>query len=109
VANVEGQRAGIFFYGIHGQLASPWSANSTSLLCVKSPLQRMSVLHSGGTPGQCDGVLSEDWNAYRAAHATALGQPFLRGETVWAQGWFRDPPGLKTTKLSNGLVFAVGP
>jgi hypothetical protein len=109
VTNVEGQRTGIFFYGIHGQLASPWSANSTSLLCVKSPLQRMSVLNSGGTPGQCDGVLSEDWNAYRAAHATALGQPFLRGETVWAQGWFRDPPGLKTTKLSNGLVFAIGP
>jgi hypothetical protein len=109
VTNVEGQRAGIFFYGIHGQLASPWSANSTSVLCVKSPLQRMSALNSGGTPGQCDGVLSEDWNAYRAAHATALGQPFLRGETVWAQGWFRDPPGLKTTKLSNGLVFAVGP
>jgi len=109
VANVEGQRNGIFFYGIHGQVASPWSANGSSLLCVKSPLQRMSVLTSGGTTGLCDGVLAEDWNAFRAAHATALGQPFIRGETVWAQGWFRDPPGLKTTKLSNGLVFAIGP
>jgi hypothetical protein len=109
VTQVEGQRTGLIFYGIQGQVASPWSAASTSFLCVKSPLQRMSASSSGGTSGLCDGVLIEDWNSYRAAHPSALGQPFAGGETVWAQGWFRDPPGLKTTKLSNGLVFAVAP
>jgi len=109
VTNVEGQRMGLCFYGINGQAASPWSSASTSLLCVKAPLQRMSILNSGGTAGQCDGALDDDWNAYRTGHLTALGQPFGGGETVWAQGWFRDPPGVKTTKLSNGLVFAVAP
>lgn len=109
VTPVEGQRTGLIFYGLNGQVASPWSSASTSFLCVKSPLQRMSVSSSGGTAGLCDGVLAQDWNAYRAAHPNALGQPFTGGETVWAQGWFRDPPGLKTTKLSNGLVFAVAP
>jgi hypothetical protein len=69
----------------------------------------MSPLNSGGTNAVCDGVLSEDWNLFIATHASALGQPFLGGETVWAQGWFRDSPSAKTTALSNGLVFAVAP
>jgi hypothetical protein len=54
-------------------------------------------------------VLSIDWNAYIASHPSALGQPFAGGETVWAQAWFRDPPAPKTTNLSDGLVFVVGP
>lgn len=109
VSNVEGQRAGIFFYGIAGPRASPWSAGSSSSLCVQPPTQRMGVQSSGGTAGACDGTLSEDWNAYIATHPSALGQPFSDGHHVWAQAWFRDPPAPKTTNLSNGLVFLVGP
>ena len=33
---------------------------------------------------------------------------FQGGETVNAQGWFRDPQASKTTNLSDGLEFVVG-
>jgi hypothetical protein len=87
----------------------PWSASSTSYLCVKAPTQRLGTQSSGGTSGACDGVLADDWNAYVASHPNALGQTFTGGETVWAQAWFRDPPAPKTTNLSDALVFQVGP
>ena len=109
INNLESHRMGVIFYGIHGQHASPWGAGGTSLLCVKSPTQRLHPYDSGGSPGSCNGLISEDWNLFISTHASALGQPFLGGETVWAQGWFRDPPSAKTTALSNGLVFAVAP
>lgn len=109
LANVDGQRAGRFFYGLSGSLALPWGVNGPSTLCVKSPTQRMLAYNSGGVAGACDGSLSEDWNAFIAANPTALGQPFGGGETVWAQGWFRDPASPKTTALSNAWVFTVAP
>jgi hypothetical protein len=109
VSNLDGQRSGLLFYGIHGQLASPWGAGGTSLLCVKSPTQRMTLHNTSGTAGACDGSLSEDWNAYISSHSSALGSPFTRGDLVWCQAWFRDPPSPKTSALSNGLVFSVGP
>jgi hypothetical protein len=109
VANVEGQRSGLLFYGLSGGQFLPWSSTSTSRLCVKSPTQRMGTQSSGGTLNACDGSFAQDWNAYIATHPIALGQPFTGGETVWAQAWFRDPPAPKTTNLSNGLVFLVAP
>jgi hypothetical protein len=54
-------------------------------------------------------VFSLDWNAFRATHASALGQPFVAGDSVWAQAWFRDPPSPKTTQLSDALAFSVCP
>jgi hypothetical protein len=71
--------------------------------------QAAAIAGPGLTAGACDGVLSEDWNLYVATHLGALGQPFTGGETVWAQGWFRDPPAPKTTNLSNALVFSTFP
>jgi hypothetical protein len=109
ISNLESHRLGLVFYGIHGQLAAPWGVGGSSLLCVKAPTQRMHAYNSGGTTGLCNGLISEDWNLFIATHASALGQPFAGGETVWAQGWYRDPPTAKTTGLSNGLVFAVAP
>jgi hypothetical protein len=106
---VEGQTSGLIFYGISGRLAAPWGSGSSSFLCVKSPTQRMATQNTGGTDGACDGTLSEDWLAFVAAHPGALGAPFAAGQTVNAQGWFRDPPAAKTTSLSNGLEFTVGP
>jgi hypothetical protein len=106
---LEGQRSALLFYGLRGQLASPWANGATSLLCVKSPTQRMALHNSGGTSGACDGSLSEDWNAYIAAHPSSLGNPLSAGDVVWCQAWFRDPPSPKTSALSNGLVFAIGP
>jgi hypothetical protein len=73
------------------------------------PTQRTAAQLSGGTAGACDGALSIDWNAYLAANPGALGAPFVGGETVWSQAWFRDPPASKTTNLSDGLRFTVCP
>jgi len=109
VANVEGQKSGLIFYGINGQASSVWASGSTSFLCVKAPTQRMGTQSSGGSNGLCDGSLSEDFNAYLASHPAALGQPFAGGETIWAQAWFRDPPAPKTTNLSDGLEFQLAP
>jgi hypothetical protein len=69
----------------------------------------MGTQTSGGTLNACDGTLSIDWNAFIAANPTSLGCPYSGGETVWAQGWFRDPPSPKTTNLSNALQFTVQP
>jgi glucose/arabinose dehydrogenase len=108
VTNVEGQKAGLLFYGINGPATATWGSGS-SFLCVKAPNQRMGSQSSGGTPNLCDGTLSEDFNTYLSTHPTSLGQPFAGGETVWAQAWFRDPPAPKTTNLSNGLQFVLCP
>jgi hypothetical protein len=107
--NVEGNKFGILFYGTNGRTALPWGAGSTSFLCVKPATQRMGQVSSGGTTGQCNGVLSVDWNAFVTANPTALGAPFVVGEVIDSQAWFRDPPAPKTTNLSDGLEFTVGP
>ena len=106
---LEGQQAGLFFYGIQGQVLSPWAAASSSFLCVKAPTQRMNVQSSGGTVGLCDGTFSQDWLAYVATHATALGAPFMPGTTVQTQAWYRDPPAPKSTNLTNALEFVLAP
>jgi hypothetical protein len=66
-------------------------------------VQRLLPQHSGGTTGACDGVRAEDWTLYIATHPDALGQPFTGGETVWVQGWFRDPPA-RTRVPRGGLT-----
>jgi hypothetical protein len=110
VAGVEGQKQGLLFYGLSnaGFSPLPWGPSS-SFLCVKPPTQRTPPSSSGGTTGQCDGLLSIDWNAYIAANPGALGVPFSGGEHVFAQAWFRDPPSPKTTHLSDALEFLVCP
>lgn len=105
---LEGQKAGLMFYGISGSQSAPWSSGS-SFLCVKSPTQRFDPQISGGVAGQCDGSFSVDWNTYQSSHPGALGQPFSAGQTVWAQAWYRDPPAPKTTNLSDGLSFTLAP
>ncbi len=109
VNGADGQRAGLVMYGVSGPLASPWSATSTSYRCIANPVQRMGTQNSGGTAGVCDGVYTEDWNAYRASHPSALGQPFASGDSVWAQAWYRDPAASKSSGLSNGIEFYVQP
>jgi hypothetical protein len=111
VDSVEGMKQGILFYGLNNPSFVPtvWGSGGTSYLCVKSPTQRMGAQNSGGSIFACDGALIVDWNAYRAAHPGALGSPFVAGETLCAQGWFRDPPSPKTTLLTNALKFFLQP
>ncbi len=108
---VEGQRAGLVFYGVDNSnwTPLPWLTGSTSFLCVKPPTQRTTAQSSGGTAGACDGALSIDWSAFVASNPGSLGAPFQAGDRVFAQGWFRDPGAPKTTNLSNGLEFVVAP
>ena len=109
VANVEGQKSGLVFYSVAGALIQPWSATSTSFLCVKTPTQRSLPQSSGGTAGACNGAFSLDWNAFQAANPGSLGNPWSPGDKVFAQAWFRDPPASKTTNLSDAVEMTYVP
>lgn len=98
----DGQRSGLFVYGIAGAFAAPWGAGT---LCVAAPRQRTFVLSSGGTAGQCDGALSFDWNTYVATHPGALGTPFDALTPVFLQAWARDPGAPGQCVLSNAIEF----
>ncbi|MFM7295969.1 MAG: FG-GAP repeat domain-containing protein, partial [Planctomycetota bacterium] len=79
-SNVEGQKQGLFFYGLAGRNATVWKPGSTSFLCVKSPTQRMTTLASGGTNNACNGSFSLDWLTWLAANPAAQGQPLGAGQ-----------------------------
>jgi len=105
---VEGQRQGLIFYGVSGRIALAWGLNS-GFYCVKQPTQRTPPQSSGGSLGQCNGALAFDWSAFVAATPAALGAPFVAGDTVQAQAWYRDPPSPKSTLFSDALEFVLCP
>ncbi|MCY3000543.1 MAG: hypothetical protein NTV21_01860 [Planctomycetota bacterium] len=105
---IEGGKTGLFFFG-QGQTSVAWAFGSTSTRCVTTPVQRLQSASTGGTAGQCDGSLSTDWNAWRAAHPAGLGSPYAQGQTFYAQTWFRDPQAITGTNLSNALGFTLCP
>jgi subtilisin-like proprotein convertase family protein len=108
--NVEGLRSALFFYGINGRVAFPWSnTGSTSWMCVKSPVQRLPLSNTGGTLSTCNGHISLDLAAYWAAHPLALGQPLQPTEFFQVQAWYRDPPAPKSTNLTDALEFYLCP
>ncbi len=106
---VEGQKTGLLFYGIFGPNNAAWAPGSSSRLCARSPVQRLSSSSTGGTANLCNGVIAQDSRAYLAAHPGSLGQPFAPGVVVNAQAWLRDPPAPGMTNLSNGLQFTMCP
>ena len=99
VTGVEGQRNGLFIHG-SDSITTPWGINGPSYLCVFNQ-GRFGFQDSLGTAGQCDGVMTFDWNALET-----WPQP---GQTVMAQAWFRDPPSQKGTHMSNAISFIAGP
>jgi len=108
----EGNKQGLLFYGITGQLLSgaPWGPGSSSTLCVKAPTQRTPLQPASGTVGNCDGNFSIDWNTYMFNNPLSVGNPRSIGETFDAQYWYRDnSAAVKTTSLSAGLHFALKP
>lgn len=110
LSQVEGQRAGIFFYGINGSQQQSWcNAQGQSFLCVRPPTQRTLSSNSGGAPGSCSGSFTLDWNAFQLANPTALGNPFGIGSAVEVQGWFRDPTSCKTTFLTPAATLTYQP
>jgi len=105
---VEGQKSGLFFYGV-SPLPQLWCASGTSFLCVKAPTARTATQVTGGAVSQCNGSLQLDWNAFVAATPGALGAPFSAGSRVFVQGWFRDPPSWKGTNLSDAIALTFAP
>ena len=110
VANVEGQKSALMFYGLDntGFVPSPWGTG-TSLLCVKPPTQRSQRLSTGGTVNLCNGAIAFDWNAFQSANPGAIGNPWSVGEKAFVQAWYRDPPAPKTTNLSNAVELTYQP
>jgi hypothetical protein len=106
---VEGDKLGILFYSISGPASQPWFGGSTSFKCVKSPMQRLTPLSSGGTAGACDGQLMQDVQVYFAANPAALGAPLTVGGLYSFQAWYRDPPAPATTSLSDALQVTCAP
>jgi hypothetical protein len=113
IASVEGQKNGIIFFGLDNSGFSPvrWGMGGSSYLCVKAPTIRTPIQGSGGTAGMCDGALSLDFDAYTTANPTnpATGMPWAAGENAYVQGWFRDPPAVKTTNLSDAVELTFIP
>ncbi len=107
-SNVPAQRSGRFFYGLSNQV-SPWGAASSSFLCIGGSVQRLPLDFSGGAAGSCNGEFRLDWNAWRAANASALGSPFNAGFVFHAQAWFRDPGAPRDTNLSDAVSVTLQP
>jgi hypothetical protein len=105
IASVEGGEAGLIFFALTGPEVTPWSGGS-SFLCVGSLRRRTGVQAGSGTPGARDGSLRLDFNEWLA---TPGGYVPAQGETVWMQGWFRDPPAPGSMNLSDALTFTVCP
>lgn len=105
-AMVEPGKSGLFFYGLDEKIPhTPWGTGS---LCIKAPLQRTTVQASGGA-GPCTGAYALDFNAWRMAHPAALGEPWLAGDVLGGQYWYRDPPSAKTTAMSGAICLTFVP
>ena len=102
--SVLNQKSGLVFYGFRAA-AQPFTGG---YLCVQAPTVRSASVSSGGsaTGNDCSGVISIDFTPIAQAGAT----PGLTlGNEVYAQVWSRDPAGVGTTSLSNGLRFFLNP
>jgi hypothetical protein len=108
VCDVPGQRWDTIFYGFYSYVTS-WAPIGRSFKCIASPVQRMNNLFSGVATTQCNGELRVDFNAWMATHPAALGGPFVQGQTIRAQAWYRDPPSPKTTNLPAAIRFVLCP
>ena len=109
-ATVEGDKDGLFFFGVNGRQANPWG-NGTSSQCVVPPVKRAGLLSASGTGGACDGSFSQDLNALWCPGCPKPNHNPGVGAVVQAQLWYRDPfnTGSQTTSLSDGLEFWVCP
>jgi hypothetical protein len=112
VSGAPGNRQGLVFYGIDNTGFTPtsWSAQSSSFLCVKAPIQRLGATqNSGGTVGQCNGSYVIDWDAFQNANPFALGNPWVAGDEVFVQSWYRDPTAVTASNLSNAVQLTLRP
>ncbi len=109
-AQVEGNKDGLFFWGINGRQANPWG-NGTSYQCVVPPVWRGGLLKGSGTAGSCDGTFSQDLNALWCSACPKPAKNPGPGTVTQAQLWYRDPQSTsnQTTSLSGAVEFVVCP
>jgi hypothetical protein len=101
--NAIAMRNGIFFHGTSSAWTLPFHGG---YLCVADPSRRHGLLNSGGTPGTCQGVYAEDFNAYIASGADPA---LVSGATVWIQCWYRDPADTFGDGLSDAVSLVICP
>lgn len=108
VASAPGQSMAMILFSVSGPDASAFGAGAGTL-CVQAPFQRTRLRATRGHAGACDGTLQLDWNEFVAGFVPPYGFPFVGRETVWAQGWIRDPLTLGGSVLSDAVWFTVCP
>ncbi len=101
--NVIGNKNGLYFHGKNGASGAPFHGG---YLCCKAPLTRHALLNSGGAGAQCNGILSEDFDAYIASGADPA---LVAGATVELQCWSRDPNAPFTDSLSDAVSTTICP
>lgn len=105
---VHGGRIGMLVYSVNGRASLPWGAHSDAL-SLQPPLQRGRLQATGGTSGECDGVLELDWSSFAGSHPYAEGQPFHAGQTICVQAIWRDGAELRHSRFSPALEFTLLP
>ena len=106
-SNELNNKSGLFFYGLNGQLSSPFQGG---YLCVKAPTTRTFVQDSGGNPppNDCSGNYAIDFGAYIASGANPS---LVTGAVLDGQYWGRDdgfaPP--NNTSLSDAIHILLVP
>ena len=109
-STVEGNKDGLFFIGTSGAQALPWGSG-TSYRCIVPPTKRMGLMLGTGTSGLCDGSFNRDFNAVWCPSCPKPSKNPGVGVVTYAQLWYRDPMNTsnRTSSLSDGLQFVVGP
>jgi len=104
--NAKAGKAGLLLYTDAGRGNAPFAGG---ILCLATnPLKRtLAVFDTVGTPGQCDGVLAFDMNAFAAGAlgGNPLASLAIPGTQVNCQFWGRDTLG--NALLSNALEYFV--
>ena len=109
-AGAEGNKNGIFFFGLNGRQANAWG-NGSSFQCVVPPVRRAGQLAGTGTNGACDGAFAQDLNALWCPVCPKPQKNPGAGTVTQAQLWYRDPLNTsnQTTSLSDAVQFAICP
>jgi hypothetical protein len=97
-------RLGLLIYGFAPDHI-PFGAGT---LCIQPPLKRTTSQSSGGATfgTDCSGAFTYDFNAL--IHS-GFDPSLTIGRSVFAQYWYRDPPSVSGSALSNAVRFFIGP
>ena len=104
-AGTKAHKLGLLLYSDAGPAASAFQGGT---LCVSPPVKRTVVIQDLiGTPGECDGMLSLDMNAFAAGALGGNPAPSLRipGTRIHAQVWGRDT--VNQSLLSDAIAYTV--